>query len=316
LLLLAVLSGLPMAERTPVNIVTGAFSYTGRYITSLLVGRGIRVRNLTGHPGRVNPFGDSIEIAPFCFDNPDGLAQKMEGADVVFNTYWIRFPRGELTFDRATENVKALIDAARRTGVSRFVHISITQANPASPLPYFRGKGIVEQYLMNSGLSYAILRPAIIFGPEDILLHNIAWMLRRFPLFTIPGDGNYHVQPVFVGDLAQLTSDLAEQRSNVVIDAVGPELFTFNELVALIARTVASRARIVHASASLQLIIARVFGWFTGDVTLTGDEIRGLMSDLLFSRDPPRATTRLSEWLKRNADVIGTNYRSEVSLRA
>jgi uncharacterized protein YbjT (DUF2867 family) len=305
-----------MANRDPVNVVTGAFGYTGRYITALLLQRGIKVRTLTGHPNRANPFGDAVEAAPFSFDNPDALARSLDGAEVVFNTYWIRFPRGELTFDRAARNVKTLIDAARRTGVGRFIHISITNASADSPLPYFSGKGIVEQYLMNSGLSYAILRPAIIFGSQDILLHNITWMLRRFPLFTIPGNGNYRLQPVFVGDLAELAADTANEQYNLAIDAVGPEILTFNELVALLARTVASKARIVHVSPSVELILASIFSRLTGDVTLTRDEIRGLMQDLLVSKNAPTATTRLSAWLACNADTIGNRYRSEVSLRA
>jgi uncharacterized protein YbjT (DUF2867 family) len=296
-------------------VVTGAFGYTGRYITALLLRRDVKVRTLTGHPNRVHPFAEAVEVAPLNFDQPDSLARNLEGAEVVFNTYWIRFPRGELTFDRATDNVKALIDAAKHAGVRRFIHISITNANPDSTLPYFQGKGRIEQYLMHSGLSYGILRPAIIFGSEDILLHNIAWMLRRLPLFTIPGDGNYHVQPIAVSDLAQLAVDMADGRSDAVIDAVGPELFTFNELVALLARTVASNATIIHVSPSVQRILAGIFSILTGDVTLTRDEIRGLMSDHLRSRSAPTATTSLSEWLKLNADLIGTRYRSEVSLR-
>ena len=305
-----------MANRGPINVVTGAFGYTGHYITTLLLRRGVKVRTLTGHPNRANPFGAAVEAAPFNFDNPDALARSLKGAEAVFNTYWIRFPRGELTFDRATRNVKTLIDAARRTGVNRFIHISITNASADSPLPYFSGKGVVEQYLMNSGLSYAILRPAIIFGSQDILLHNISWMLHRFPLFTIPGDGNYRLQPVFVGDLAELAANMANEQRNLAIDAVGPEIFMFNELVALLARTVASKAWIVHVSPSVELILARIFSRLTGDVTLTGDEIRGLMEDLLVSKNAPTATTRLSEWLTCNADTIGTCYRSEVSLRA
>jgi NADH dehydrogenase len=305
-----------MANRTPVNIVTGAFGYTGRYITARLLERGVKVRTLTGHPNRANPFGDAVEALPFSFDDPDGLARSLEGAQVVFNTYWIRFPRGELTFDRAVNNVKTLIDAARQSGIRRFVHISITSANPDSPLPYFRGKGVIEQYLMKSGLSYAILRPAIIFGSEDVLLNNIAWMLRRFPLFAIPGNGNYRVQPVFVDDLAELAADMAHNQHNLVLDAIGPESFTFNELVALLARTVASKARIVHVSPLIELILARIFSRLTGDVTLTHDEIRGLMHGLLASKSAPTAPTRLSEWLARNADLIGTGYHSEIALRA
>jgi uncharacterized protein YbjT (DUF2867 family) len=298
------------------NVVTGPFGYTGRYITELLLQSGIRVRTLTGHPNRTNPFGSAVEVKGFSFDDPGTLVRHLEGADVLFNTYWIRFPRGELTFERATANVETLIDAAKRAGIRRFIHISITNANADSPLPYFRGKGRIEQSIIHSGISYGILRPAIIFGAEDILLNNIAWMLRRFPLFTIPGDGNYRVQPVAVADLAQLAVNLAQKQSNLAIDAAGPETFTFNELVALLAQTVGSKARIVHVSPSIQLVLARIFGGLMGDVTLTRDEIRGLMSNLLVSSGEPTATARLSEWLARNAEIIGKRYRSEVGLRA
>jgi NADH dehydrogenase len=259
---------------------------------------------------------DTVELAPFNFDNPDTLARNLEGAETVFNTYWIRFPRGDLTFDRAAANIKTLIDAARRVGVGRFIHLSITNANPDSSLPYFRGKGDVERYLMQSGLSYAILRPALIFGSEDILLNNIAWMLRRFPLFTVPGNGDYRIQPVFVRDLAQLAVDVATDGHSIALDAVGPEVFTFNELVALLARTVASKAWIVHVGPSVQLTLARIFGTLIGDVTLTRDEIRGLMQNLLIAPTAPTTSTRLSEWLAHNAEIIGTHYRSEMLLRA
>ncbi len=305
-----------MANQERLNVVTGAFGYTGRYITELLLRSGIKVRTLTAHPNRFNPWHQRVEVSPLNFDDPDSLVRSLEGAEVVFNTYWIRFSRGDLTFDRATTNVTSLIDAARQAGVSRLIHISITSADPDSLLPYFRGKGRIEQYLMQSGISYGILRPAIIFGSEDILLNNIAWMLRRFPFFTVPGDGNYRVQPVAVSDLAQLAVDLAAQRQNVCIDAAGPEVFTFDELVDLLARTVASKARIIHVNPSVQLILARMFGLLKRDVTLTRDEIRGLMSDLLVARSQPTAATRLTEWLAGHANLIGVRYRSELSQRA
>jgi uncharacterized protein YbjT (DUF2867 family) len=298
-----------------VDIVTGAFGYTGRYITSLLLERGVNIRTLTGHPRNPGLFDQPVEVLPFNFDHSDKLARSMEGAGAVFNTYWIRFPQGTLTFEQAVNNVKVLIDAARRAGVRRFVHISITNASVDSPLPYFRGKGELEQYLRNSGLSYAILRPAVIFGAEDILLHNIAWMLRKFPIFMIPGDGNYHVQPVLVNDLAQLAVDAAGEQKDMTIDAVGPENFSFNELVALLARTVGSKSRIIHVSPSIELYAARVFSIITRDVTLTRDEIRGLMADLLVSHGPPTAPTRFSEWLTRNSAEIGAKYSSELLRR-
>jgi uncharacterized protein YbjT (DUF2867 family) len=296
-------------------VVTGAFGYSGKYITRKLLERGIAVRTLTNHPARPNPFAGSVAPAPFNFDNPAALAASLSGATVVINTYWIRFEQGALTFDRAVRNVRTLIQAALDAGVRRFVQISITNASADSPLPYFHGKGVLEDSLRHSGLSYAIVRPTVIFGTEDILINNIAWSLRKFPIFLTPGDGQYRLQPVFVEDLAELIVNVAQQDEKTEIDAVGPEIFSFDQLLDLIRRIVGGRARIFHAPAGAALLAASILGRMKADVMLTADEIRGLSADLLVSRNPPTASTRLSEWLTKNADVIGVNYASETARR-
>jgi uncharacterized protein YbjT (DUF2867 family) len=298
------------------NVVTGAFGFTGRYITSELLAQGKKVRTLTNHPANPSPFADKVEVMPLTFDDVDALARSLEGAAVLFNTYWIRFPSRGVTFERAVANSRALLEAAKRAGVPRLVHISITNASEDSPLPYFLGKGIVESAISSSGISHAIVRPALIFGFGDILINNIAWLLRKFPFFAIPGAGDYRLQPVFAEDLARIAVDAAAQSSNLAIDAVGPELFRFNELVDLIARIVGSRARMVHVSPQLALFLASLVGRITHDMTLTRDEIRGLMADLLISDSQPTAPTRLSEWLQANRASVGTSYASELALRS
>ncbi len=295
------------------NVVTGAFGYTGRYITRRLLSMGRRVTTLTGHPEREHQFGDKVSVAPFNFDNPRGLTESLRGTSTLYNTYWVRFPRGGNTFERAVENTSTLIRAAGEAGVGRIVHVSITNASEESPLPYFRGKGIVEQAVVRSGLSYAIIRPAVIFGTEDILVNNIAWFLRRLPVFAVPGAGDYRLQPVFVEDMAEIAVDAGQQDEDLVIDAVGPEAYTFDELVRLIADTVGSRARIVHLKPTMALFLLGLLGYAVRDVVLTGDEIRGLTSDLLVSAGPPTGRTRLSEWLAGNADLVGSQYASELA---
>jgi len=298
------------------NVVTGAFGFTGRYITSHLLAQGKKVRTLTNHPAHPNAFADKVEAMPLNFDDVDALARSLEGAAVLFNTYWIRFPSRGMTFERAVANSRALIEAAKRAGVPRLVHISITNASEDSPLRYFLGKGIVERAIASSGISHAIVRPALIFGSGDILINNIAWLLRKFPFFAIPGAGDYRLQPVFAEDLARIAVDAAAQSSDLVMDAVGPEVFRFIELVDLIARIVGSRARIVHVSPELALFLASLVGRITHDMTLTRDEIRGLMADLLISDSQPTAPTRLSEWLQANRASIGTRYASELARRS
>ena len=177
------------------DVVTGAFGYTGRYITARLLACGKRVRTLTGHPARPNPFGGAVEVAPLDFGNPGQLTRSLRGAETLYNTYWIRFPHGAATYEKAVENSRVLFRAAREAGVRRLVHISITQASQDSPFAYFRGKGLVEEALRESGLSHAILRPTVVFGPEGILINNIAWLLRRFSVFVVFGSGRYRLFP-------------------------------------------------------------------------------------------------------------------------
>jgi NADH dehydrogenase len=295
------------------DVVTGASGYTGRYITRVLLSRGRRVRTLTGHPTRAVPFGDQIEAVPFNFDRPDDLKRSLEGARALFNTYWIRFPYGGQTFDTAVANTRVMLDAATAAGVRKFVHISVTKATESSPLPYFRGKAMVEAAVRESAMSYAIIRPALIFGVEDILLNNIAWLLRRVPFFAIPGRGDYRVQPIFAGDLAEIAVNAARDDQSIALDAVGPEIFTFDELVRTIASAVRSKSRMVRVDPRIAVAFARMVGWFVRDVTLTRDEARGLMSNLLVTDSAPNAATRFTEWLRSNADKIGIAYASELA---
>jgi len=294
------------------NVVTGAFSYTGKYIAGRLLSTGKRVRTLTGHPHRPNPFGDRVSVALLDFEDRSELRKSLGGATTLYNTYWIRFPYGPVTFESAVENTKTLIRAAEEAGVRRIVHVSITNASAESRLPYFRGKGLVEEAVVRSRLSHAILRPTVIFGPEDILINNIAWLLRRFPVFAIPGSGAYRLQPVFVEDVAEIAVRAGREEGNIILDAVGPEAYTFHELVRLIAETVRSPARIVRVNPGLALLLSRLMGYTVRDVVLTRDEIEGLMASLLVSDLPPIGHTSLRRWLAGNAGRVGTRYASEL----
>lgn len=300
------------AHRGRVNIVTGAFSYTGKYIARRLLAQGEAVRTLTGHPHRPHPFGDQVEVYPYNFDRPDALVESLRGAEVLYNNYWIRFAYGEMTFERAVDNTRVLIKSARRAEVARIVHISITNADEGSRLPYFRGKGSVERLIRESGLSYAILRPTVIFGKEDILINNIAWFLKTFPAFGIFGDGRYRIQPIYVDDLAAMAVEAAQKDEDVVMDAAGPETFTFDQLVHVIKETVNGKARVLHLPRRLGLFFTGIVGRFVKDVVLTRDEVAGLMGDLLYSKEDPGGTTRLSGWLQEHRKEVGAKYASEL----
>ncbi len=301
-----------MESTGELDVVTGAFGYTGKYIAQKLLSMGEKVKTITDHPDRPNPFGDKISVAPFNFDNPDKLINSLKGVTTLYNTYWVRFPYGQVTFDKAVENTKTLIKAAEEAGVRRIVHVSITNAGETSPFPYFRGKAVVEKAISKSRLSYAIIRPTVLFGHEDILINNIAWLLRRFPVFAIAGEGDYKLQPVFVEDLAEIAVKAGQGEENMVIDAVGPEIYTFEEMVRLIADKIHRRTKVMHFKPGLALLLSKLVGCFVNDVVLTRDEVYGLMSNLLVSENTPTGHTRLSDWLTHNADNIGIKYASEL----
>ncbi len=292
--------------------VTGAFSYSGKYITHRLLERGEEIITLTGHPNRPDPFEDKVKAYPLNFNNETELATSLGGVHTLYNTYWVRFDRGENTQPRAVENTRKLVKAAVKAGVERIVHISITNPSSDSHLPYFWGKAANEQAVIESGLSHAILRPTVLFGAEDILINNIAWLLRRFPFFAIPGDGSYRLQPVFVDDLAKLAVDVGYTQDNVVWDAVGPDIFTFEELVRLIGKTLGLNRNLLHVPPKLALAAAQFLSTFLGDVLLTPEEVDGLMAGLLVSKEPPRCNTRLTDWLKDNKKSVGESYASEL----
>jgi NADH dehydrogenase len=293
------------------HAVTGAFGFTGRYIAQRLINAGKRVRALIGR-NRPNPFGDRIEVARLQFDDFQALVDSLKGVAVLYNTYWVRFNYGETTFERAVQNSQMLIRAAEEAGVRRLVHISITNPSEDSPLPYFRGKALVERAIRNSSLSYGIIRPTVLFGEGDILLNNIAYFLRRFPIFIVPGKGDYRLQPVYVDDVAALAVEAGERMDNFALDAVGPEVFTFAELVRLIKDAVGSKAKIVHAPPSLTMLCIGVLNYFVNDIVLTREELEGLMANLLVSDQPPTCPTRFSEWLRENAEQMGLHYASEL----
>ena len=295
------------------NVVTGAFGYTGRYITERLLSTGIRVRSLTNHPGRQNPFGQEIDVAPFSFEDPNRLVENLQGATTLYNTYWIRFGHKKITFEKAIGDSITLIRAAKEAGIRRIVHLSITNASTDSVLPYFRAKAIVENALVDSGLSYAIIRPTLIYGVEDILLNNIAWLLRRFPVFVVPGRGDALVQPVYVKDVAELATNAAQEPGDLVLDAVGPETYNFDQLLRLIADSVRSRARIVHLSPVAALWASHLLGLLLHDTLLTRDEVEGLLSNLLVSGEPPTGRTKLTDWLAENGAQLGAEYTSELA---
>ncbi|HXH81744.1 MAG TPA: NAD(P)H-binding protein [Candidatus Tectomicrobia bacterium] len=297
------------------HVVTGAFGYSGRYIAARLLAEGHTVRTLTNSPGRANPFGAAVDVRRLAFDEPDALTEALRGAAALHNTYWVRFSHRAFSHAQAVANTLVLFEAARRAGVGRIVHVSITNPSEDSPLEYFRGKARLERALAASGVPHTILRPAVLFGGPDILVNNIAWVLRRFPVFGVFGTGEYRLQPIHVEDLAALAVEGSRPGPSQVVDAIGPETFTYRELVERVGEAIGCRRPIVPVPPALGYLAAAALGFVVRDVVLTRDEIAGLMAGLLTTDSPPAGTTRLTAWARAQADQLGRRYASELARR-
>lgn len=299
----------------PLHVVTGALGYSGKVIAERLLARGDRVRTLTNSPGRPNPFGDRLEIHPLAFQDHEGLVRSLRGVDVLFNTYWVRFNHDLFNFDGAVDNTRRLFRAARDAGVRRIVHVSIMKAEQGQGLAYYEGKLALERSLKELGVSHAIVRPGVLFGRGDILVNNIAWVLRHMPVFGVFGWGGYKLQPMHVDDFADLAIDASDMTEEVTLDAVGPETFEFRRLVREIAGIIGVRRPIVPMPPCVGLGVSRLINPFVRDVIITREEIQGLMRGLLASDQGRTGATRLTTWAREHRDSLGARYSSEVGRR-
>lgn len=297
------------------HVVTGAFGYSGKYIAQHLLDAGVEVHTLTNSMSRNNPFGGAVTASQYHFDDPANLVASLKGTKVLYNTYWVRFNHAEFTQADAVKNTMTLFAAAREAGVKRVVHVSITNPSEDSPLEYFRGKAQLERSLKESGLSYAILRPAVLFGKEDVLINNIAWFLRRFPVFGVFGDGRYKLQPVFVDDLAKIAVQEGRSEQDKVINVIGPETFSYRGLVTNIAEIIQIRRLIIPVPPLVGYLVGLMVGRLVGDVFITRAEIAGLMQNLLYTSSEPIGETKLTQWARENASTLGRNYASELARR-
>ncbi|HBX24196.1 MAG TPA: epimerase [Desulfotomaculum sp.] len=298
-----------------IHVVTGAFGYSGKYIAKRLIDSGYSVRTLTNSVNRFNPFGNKVEVYPFNFDSHEKLTESLKGADVLYNTYWVRFNHSNFKHASAVENTLRLFEAAKNAGIRRIVHISITNPSESSNLEYFKGKARLEKALIESGISYAILRPTVLFGKEDILINNIAWIIRNFPSVAIFGKGDYRLQPIYVDDLAALAVEQGMKNENIIIDAIGPETFTYRALIEKIGEIIGVQRPIISVPDSIGYIAGWIIGKFMGDVLITWEEIKGLKADLLYSNAPPAGKTKMTDWARSNASTLGLKYASELARR-
>jgi NADH dehydrogenase len=297
------------------HAITGAFGYSGKYIAQRLLDAGEEVITLTHSRHKENPFGDKVRAYPFNWDEPEKLVETLRGVSVLYNTYWVRFNHKDFTQQMAVDNSLKLFEAAKKAGVERIIHVSITNPSEESSLEYFHGKARLERALIESGVSYAILRPTVLFGKEDILINNIAWVLRLLPIFGVFGDGEYRIQPIYVDDLAALAVEQGRAHENRIIDAIGPETFTYRELAQSIGKIIGKKRPVIGVPPLFGYLTGQVIGWLVNDVTITRPEIEGLMADLLYVDSPAAGQTRLTEWARQHASTLGKHYANELARR-
>jgi uncharacterized protein YbjT (DUF2867 family) len=295
-------------------LITGASGFIGGAISDRLVGRA-EIRSLTSHPAK-NRFGERVRSFPYDFERPARMEDPFRGVDVFVNSYYVRFNYGAASFELAVDRTRELIALARAAGVRKIVHVSVSNAGERSDLPYYSNKGRIERLVRESGLDYTILQPAIVVGPGDILVNNIAFFLRRVPVFTIFGRGDYRVQPITLdafADLAVEAVDGAHRR--VTLAVAGPSDWGFLDMVRAVRTAVGSRALIVRAPAPLALAGLKVAGLMLGDVVLTRDEVKGLTREYLCAERPLRRGADFADWLAQPAvaSTLGRRYESELA---
>jgi len=290
-------------------VLTGAFSYTGAAVAAELLRRGRQVHTLTN---RVAPRGAAaISAAPLRFE-PEHLERQLAGADALINTFWVRLPHAGQTFASAVARSRLLLEAAARAKVRRIVHVSVSNAAAGANLGYYCGKAEVEASLRELSVSSAIVRPTLVVGPDDVLTNNIAWFLRRFPLFLLPGRGSYRIQPVTLTDTARIICDALAGPDGQELDAAGPEVLTFDEYLRLLARACGVRRAIVSVPGWLSLALLRLIGLALGDVVLTREELAGLQQELLISHAPPTGRESVRDWLVQNGPALGRGYVNDL----
>jgi uncharacterized protein YbjT (DUF2867 family) len=289
------------------------FSYSGRFIAEELLARGWEVVALgRNRPAAEDSLAARVSFQLLLLDDEIALAGALAGCDALFNSYWVRFEYGDTTFAQAVERSERLFRAAAAARVRRIVHLSVSNASADSPFPYFRGKAAVEAALQGSGYSHVILRPTLIFGGrQEVLVNNIAWLLRRLPLFLLPDHGRCKLQPVSVFDLAKVAADLGETDDNLVLDLAGPETFTFSEFVTQIKEAVGSHARLVAAPSGVVTVCAELAGRMLRDRLLTRDELGALTTSLL-TCETATTESRFTDWLKTSATRLGNEYAHEL----
>lgn len=302
------------------NLITGAFSFSGRFIAEELLTLGDSVETMTGHPNINDPHYKQIKIKEFRFDDFDALVESFKGIDTFYNSYWIRYPYKGMTWRQAVINCGKLFKACKVAGVKKIIHLSVTNCQKNSPYSYFKGKAIVEEMLKQCGVPYTILRVAWFFEDGDILVNNIAWILRRFPIFGLFDYGRFKLQPISAKSLAEIAVASRYQgdktiNNNKIINAIGPETYTWKQFITTINSSLGSKTLIIPFpgfTVYFAVLISKFIGFFVHDRLLTIEEIKALEDDLCLTKDPSIGDISFKDWLYKYAKSNGVLWHGEI----
>jgi NADH dehydrogenase len=219
--------------------IFGGAGFVGRHTVRALAKNGWQVRAASRRPdlaGHLQPMGDVGQIQPVQANlrYPQSLRQAVAGADAVVNVVGILAGSGRQTFKAVHwAGARAVAKAAREAGVKRFVHVSAIGADPKSRARYARTKGLGEAAVLEEFPGAIILRPSIVFGPEDAFFNRFAAMARISPVLPLIGGGRTKFQPVYVGDLAAAIAAAVDGAGQpaTVYEIGGPEVLSFRELL-------------------------------------------------------------------------------------
>ena len=239
-------------ETKPVTVFGGS-GFLGRQIVKHLADAGYGVRVAVRHPDRatfLTGFGADgrIELVQADVWNEATVARAVEGSASIVNTVGHYVEKGGATFDRVHgQGALHVARQAKQAGAERLVHVSGVGADPGSPSPYVRARGIGETLVKDAFDDVTILRPSVIFGPGDSFLNTLARMAQRSPIMPLFGTGNTRLQPVFVGNVAEACIRVLADPSTRgrVYELGGPRIYAYRELVRLVRNRVAGRALMV-----------------------------------------------------------------------
>jgi len=289
--------------------LTGGTGFVGRAVLEAAGRRSIAVRALVRSEKSLHALGvlaTEIETVKGDIFSADALYRGMEGCDAVIHLVGIIREQGEQTFEKVhVEGTRAVVDAALRAGISRYLHMSAENTRDKAPDRYHSTKFEAERYVRASGLRHTIFRPSMMFGKHDSNFNELARIIRISPVVPVIGDGSYVWQPVSVDNVAELfiSALMSDKSVGKTYEIRGPEKFTFVQILDLIMEILGRKRPKAFVPVSLMRPVVSFMGLMPSVAPITPEQMKMLLDEKEpppenFSDDFPMRLTRLEEGLK------------------